>query len=142
MKYDWAKFVKESRKLFAQHVAFDSVDPAGDKANFVFLLHETDNFHPFYSDAEYRLNDIFSEFACMPRKCNYRSIDSYWHWREAKLELIDCVRDWLYEMYVMVEDYYLEKQNFPNCYIAPKHIAFNVDSIPDSAIIKLMGRCK
>lgn len=142
MKYDWAKFNNESRKLFAQHVSFDSVDPVGDQANFVRLLCETDNFHPFYSDAEFRLSDIFSEFACMPQKCNYRSIDSYWQWREAKQELIECVREWFLEMYAKVEDYYLEKRNFPDCYIAPKHIAFDVDSISNSAIIKLMGRCK
>ena len=105
MKHNWAAVVQELRKL-----TFDSVAFKGDgKEYFRLQLFQTDTFHPFYTAAE---EDLDRALKNMPESVNYRNCNSYWAWKDGKLDLQDAIVDWLYEVECLIVDHFADAWNF------------------------------
>lgn len=115
MKSNWAAVVQELRKLTYESVAFKG---AG-KEYLRLHLFQTDTFHPFYTSAE---EDMDRALKNMPDgRCNYKSCDSYWAFKDGKQDLQDAIVDWLYEVECMVIDHFADAWNFAPGY-NPKDI--------------------
>jgi hypothetical protein len=125
MKTNWPAVVKEYRKILVENVKFFKViDDFGtiDKSfteYFRMTVHQTDNFHPWNSDGE-----LSRALARMPIRCNYRSIKSYWAFKNGKENIANAIYEMLTEAEDIINDHFSDSWNFPPGYVAPDEIEF------------------
>ena len=125
MKTNWPAVVKEYRKILVENVKFFKViDDFGtiDKSfteYFRMTVHQTDNFHPWNSDGE-----LSRALARMPIRCNYRSIKSYWAFKNGKENIANAIYEMLSEAEDIINDHFGDSWNFPPGYVAPDEIEF------------------
>ena len=116
MKYNWPKVNEAFRTELAKHVVFYSEDPKDSdrqvvdkdwKDHFTYYMRSTDNFHSFNSDG-----DLCDALARMPNRCNYRSVKSYWAFKDGKEQILDALFNMCCEVSALIQDYYSERWNF------------------------------
>lgn len=120
MKYNWPKVIDEFRKIVKEGVSFVGPEHA---AEFRFELRETDRFHPWNSD-----DMLDRALSRMPSRCDYRSLKSYWAWRDGRYAIENALDEMLFEVEEIIRDYYLEPRNFAPGYILPTEVCFAWES--------------
>ncbi len=127
MKYNWPAVVKEYRKILVENVKFFDVDEETGLGTinkdftgyFSIQVHQTDTFHPFNSDGE-----LSRALDRMPVRCNYRSIKSYWEFKDGKDNIANAIYEMLSEAEDTINDHFADSWNFPPGYAAPDEIEF------------------
>lgn len=122
MKFDWAKLVREMRIRMSEMVTFEGQDRAHTLdliGYFRMTIMETDTFHPFDND-----RDLDRAFSRLPERCNYRSVDAYWHYKNARQEVISWMYDYFVAMETLIRDHFSNPMNFPPGYMPPKSVKF------------------
>jgi hypothetical protein len=104
---NWPAAIQAFRECLFANLKFED---ERTKAKFKHLLFETDTFHPFDSDSA-----LDRALTKMPLRCNYRSCDSYWAFKDGKELMYSAICDMLDEVEYLVEDYFDNAYNFaPN----------------------------
>jgi hypothetical protein len=116
MKFNWPAVVEEFRKIVQEGVSFSKQD---ETDGFHFELRQTDRFHPFDSDGE-----LDRALQKMPKRCDYRSLKSYWAWKNGKYAIEEALDEMLYEVEDAIRDHYSNSWNFAPGFRLPKEINF------------------
>lgn len=122
MKYSWSQVVDEFRKILCENVTFVGVDASHSKdlnGYFAMTVRETDRFHPFNSDGE-----LSRALDRMPKRCDYRSIKSYWAWKNGRYAVEDALFEMLLECMDDIRDHFEDSWNFSPGYRKPVEIKF------------------
>ncbi len=138
MKTNWPSVVTELRKIMAASVTFEDPDPevVRDLAGYFRLtMFQTDNFHPWNSDGE-----LSRALERMPDRCNYRSIKSYWDFKNGRYRVEDALDEVLCEMEDTIRDHFEDSWNFAPGYKKPDEIVFA--EIPNSAVARIIRAAK
>lgn len=114
MKFNWPKVIEEFRAIVEEGVSFTT---STNGSAFRFELRETDRFHPFDSD-----DTLDRALQGMPVRCDYRSIKSYWAWKDGKIIIQEALDEMLYEVEESIRDYYSNSWNFAPGTELPKKI--------------------
>jgi hypothetical protein len=124
MNTNWPKVVKEFRTIMLSHVKIYNNGKLDDKAmrDLKFDMDVTDNYHPWNSDGE-----LSRSLDRMPEHCNYRSVDSYWNWKNGKSYIEDALYNVLNEMQDIIQDTLTNEWNFEPGYKMPEQIIFPTD---------------
>lgn len=115
---NWAAVVKELRRVLGENVTFSSNEYL---THFNFENLETDSFHPFDDDAEYRMSRVLNS---MPVRCDYRSCVSLHNWQDYRWQMEEAIVLWLEATEYLVRDYYGDSWNFFPGYRPPESIVF------------------
>jgi len=121
MKYNWPKIVDELRRVIGNTVRFYKEDGTPDEnaqADFAFKLKNTCAFHPVGSD-----HLLSSALERMPKRCDYRSIRSYWAYKRGRERVAEAIDYCLEEMFSEIEDHYTTAWNFPPGFKLPHRIS-------------------
>lgn len=122
MKFDWAKLVHEMRIHMLEMVTIEGQDRE-HTLNLVddlrMTMKETDTFHPF--DRDRYLEKAFTR---LPERCNYRSVEAYWSYKNAKEECISWMYDYFVGMETLIRDHFSNPMNFPPGAMPPKSVEF------------------
>lgn len=109
MKYNWAAVVQELRKVAVENITFPD---RATKDYFHMMMFQTDTFHPFWTAGEEELSIALGR---MPSgRCNYRSCDSYWLWKDGKRDMADALFQWFWDVEDIVAEHFADKWNFPD----------------------------
>lgn len=127
MRTNWPAVVTEFRKVLVENIKFFDVDEETNFGSinkdlteyFRMSVFDTDNFHPWNSDGE-----LSRALERMPIRCNYRSIKSYWAFKDGKDEIANAIYEMLTEVEDTVNDYFSDRWNFPPGYTPPDEIEF------------------
>jgi len=125
MKYSWSQVVDEFRTILIQNVSFVGQTELHTKTlngYFAMTVRETDIFHPFNSDGE-----LSRALDRMPKRCDYRSIKSYWAWKNGRMVVEDALFEMLQECMDDIRDHFMNGWNFPPGYRKPVEIKFGWD---------------
>lgn len=122
MQYSWPKaldivkqFAQNRTKILGAYPA-ETIDYMRYFANH---LHNTDTFHPWDSDGE-----LSRALDKMPKRCDYRSIKSYWAWKNGMMKVEDACFEILEEMEGITKDWFDDRWNHPPGYVKPLSIEF------------------
>ncbi len=147
MKYNWPKINEAFRAEVVKHVEFYSEDPNDSdlqvvdkdwKDHFAYYMRSTDTFHPFNSDG-----DLCRALERMPTRCNYRSIKSYWDFKEGKERILDALFDMCQEVDDLIRDYYSDRWNFEPGLKLPCEIETTIwDNVVPMMMPKIMKAAK
>lgn len=130
MQYSWPKVVELFRNFAQNRTKFLGKTPQ-ETLGYAFYLREemrhTDRFQPCNSDAE-----LSRALEKMPKYCNYRSIKSYWAWKNGKEALADACYSILLEMEELITEWFNHPWNHPPGYVKPLSIEFAFDAEEDA----------
>ena len=131
MQYNWPKVVDLLRQFAQNRTKILGKGPE-DTLDFMghlrLQMQHTDTFHPWNSDGE-----LSRALDRMPKRCDYRSIKSYWAWKDGKERLADACYEVLCEMEETIEAHYMDSWNFAPGYHKPLAIEFT-NSADDDAV--------
>lgn len=117
MKANWSAVIDEFRAIVKEGVSFVGPEHA---VQFRCELRETDRFHPWNSD-----DMLDRALSRMPKRCDYRSLKSYWAWKDGRLDIQEALDEMLYEVEDTIRDYYSEPWNFAPGYVLPREVRFS-----------------
>lgn len=141
MDTNWPAVVKEVRAIMLSHVKIYNNGKLDKHAmeEFSFDMINTDNYHPWNSDGE-----LSRSLDRMPIRCNYRSVDSYWDWKNGKYNVVDALHDVFNEMQDIIQDTLTNEWNFEPGYKMPEQIIFPTDwsIISTKAVSRIMRAAK
>lgn len=104
MKYSWAKANEKFRNLLWANLQVDNKECAYFVGR---MLLATDQFHPI--DGDYEMQRALNK---MPKYCNYRSIKSYWAFKEGKELIGDALFLMFEEIFERITEYMRTPYNF------------------------------
>jgi hypothetical protein len=122
MKYDWAKLVHEMRIRMMEMTTIEGQDHAHTMdlvGYFRMTMRDTDTFHPFHEDRY-----LDKAFAGLPERCNFRSVEAYWKYKNARQNVISWMYDYFVQMETLIRDHFSNPMNFPPGYMPPKKVEF------------------
>jgi hypothetical protein len=118
MKYSWSAVVNELRNAVLKNVSFKCETKAQEKdmtEYFRIMMVETDTFHPWNTDGL-----LSRELSKLPQRCNYRSIFSYWAWKNGRYKVEAILGDVFGEMEDNIFEWFGNPWNHPPGYKAPE----------------------
>lgn len=139
MKYNWSKVVDELRQIVIKNTVFKGANENRTKelhAYFKLMMLETDTFHPYNSDG-----NLSRELDRMPDRCNYRSVESYWEWKDSREDVMVALMEVYDEINDLIEEHFADPWNFPPGYTPPVSITFRKDNeteLPDETIARIL----
>jgi hypothetical protein len=140
MKYNWPAVVTEFRKIMSSQVKlYSQRDDKNISEDFMEYfntqLFETDTFHPFDTDGE-----LSRAMDRMPARCDYRSIKSYWAFKDGKENIADALYSMMFEVSDLVEDHFSNVWNFAPGVKLPERIVMPKDwsDIADKSVARIL----
>lgn len=125
MRFNWSAVINEFRKILCENVTIVGVNDTHSKdlnGYFKMTVRETDRFHPWNSDGE--LSHALDK---MPKRCDYRSIKSYWAWKNGRTTVEDALFEMLQECMDNIREHFEDSWNFSPGYRKPVEIKFSWD---------------
>lgn len=133
MKYSWSQVIDEFRTILIQNVSFVGQTETHTKdlnGYFAMMIRETGRFHPFNSDGE-----LSRALDRMPKRCDYRSIKSYWAWKNGRMIVEDALYEMLLECMGDIQEHFMDTWNFHPGYRKPLEIRFGWDDCDSQNLV-------
>ena len=142
MQHNWPKVVKAIRKIALNRTKIIGSHAADSSAFMLDLrvnMNETDRFHPFDTDG-----DLDRAISRMPDRCNYRSIKSYWAWKNGRIRIEDECLNVLDELEGLRTNFFEDSWNFAPGYRKPKEIIFtsHIEDDCEKLASLIINQCK
>ena len=114
MKTNYSAVIEVLRRIALKNIKLDK-----DQDYFEEMMLATDDYHPFDSEGEHMLSKALDS---LPVRCDYRSVKSYWAWKDGREYLEEAIAQFLEDTEYMVQDHCGNAWNFPPGYVLPERI--------------------
>jgi hypothetical protein len=118
VKYSWAAVSEQLRHIMVKNTSFkcETKEEEEDmREYFCEMMFATDTFHPWNTDGF-----LQRELDKLPQHCNYRRVESYWKWKNGRIEVEISLEEVIEEMSDNIYEWFGNPWNHPPGYKAPE----------------------
>jgi len=142
MKHNWPEVVGVINRFVAHRTKILARTPNETLWNSYYFrqhLFHTDVFHPIGSEGQ-----VGRALSLMPKSCNYRSVKSYWAYKNGKEQLVDACYEILTEMEEAIQAWHSNVWNHGPNYQVPLEVTFDSEAEGDAVVLarQLIALCK